>query len=354
MSASRPTDRKPNGVTRIVGSILDPMINAVDVDAVLERIDLDELLASVDLDRVLARIDPNTLLDRVDVDRMLARVDLDVVLRRIDVAGIVDRVDIDRIVQRVDVGKIVDRVDIDRIVDRVDIGRIVDRVDIDQVLDRVDVARIVERVNVARVATTTATTMTSSALDLVRRQLARLDILLASFVRRVLRRRPPTTRTVPGEPVGSPAGAFTRLLAYVVDTFLVSGMLAAGFALFTYLADLFVSPDIHPTQGGSDWWAIVAGVFTFAYFWLSTAATGRTPGKALLGLRVVRREGGAVGGGRAFVRALVFPFSFVFGLGFVGVVGGRSRRALHDVAARTVVVYDRDELVPISSAKLRE
>ena len=381
MSASRPTDRKPNGVTRIVGSILDPMINAVDVDAVLERIDLDELLASVDLDRVLARIDPNTLLDRVDVDRMLARVDLDVVLRRIDVAGIVDRVDIDRIVrrvdigkvvdrvdidrvvdrvdidrivQRVDVGKIVDRVDIDRIVDRVDIGRIVDRVDIDQVLDRVDVARIVERVNVARVATTTATTMTSSALDLVRRQLARLDILLASFVRRVLRRRPPTTRTVPGEPVGSPAGAFTRLLAYVVDTFLVSGMLAAGFALFTYLADLFVSPDLHPTQGGSDWWAIVAGVFTFAYFWLSTAATGRTPGKALLGLRVVRREGGAVGGGRAFVRALVFPFSFVFGLGFVGVVGGRSRRALHDVAARTVVVYDRDELVPISSAKLRE
>jgi uncharacterized RDD family membrane protein YckC len=93
---------------------------------------------------------------------------------------------------------------------------------------------------------------------------------------------------------------------------------------------------------------------TFGYFWLSTAATGRTPGKALLGLRVLRGDGDTVGGGAAFVRALVFPVSFVFGLGFVGVIGGRSRRALHDVAARTVVVYDRDSVVPISAAKLRE
>jgi uncharacterized RDD family membrane protein YckC len=347
MSASRPVDRKPNGVTRIVGSILDPMINAVD---------LDELLAGVDLDRVLARIDPNTILERVDLGRVITRVDLDEVLRRVDVDAIVRRVDVDAIVERVDVEKIVERVDVEAIVERVDVASIVARVDVDQIVDRVDVARIVERVNVARVATSTATTMTSSALDLVRRQVARLDVLLASFVRRVFRRRAPTA-LVPGETIRYPAGAFTRLLAYVVDTLAISALLAGAVSLFTYLADLFLTKDLHPTRGAGEWWGVVAAAVTFGYFWLSVAATGRTPGKALLGLRVVRRNGDAVGGRAAFVRALVFPFSFVLGLGFVGVVGGRSRRALHDVAAGTVVVYDRDAIVPVSpmsSAKLRE
>lgn len=335
MSASRPADRKPNGVTRIVGSILDPMINAVD---------LDELLAGVDLDRVLARIDPNTILERVDLGRVIARLDLDDVLRRVDV---------DAIVRRVDVEAIVRRVDVEAIVERVDIASIVARVDVDQIVDRVDVPRIVERVNVARVATSTATTMTSSALDLVRRQVARLDVLLASFVRRVFRRRAPTA-LVPGETVLYPAGAFTRLLAYVVDTLAISALLAGAVSLFTYLADLFLTNDLHPTRGAGEWWGVVAAAVTFGYFWLSVAATGRTPGKALLGLRVVRRNGDAVGGRAAFVRALVFPFSFVLGLGFVGVVGGRSRRALHDVAAGTVVVYDRETAAPMSSAKLPE
>ncbi|HEX7094279.1 MAG TPA: RDD family protein, partial [Acidimicrobiales bacterium] len=209
------------------------------------------------------------------------------------------------------------------------------------------------RVNVARVATSTATTMTSSALDLVRRQVARLDVLLASFVRRVFRRRAPTA-LVPGETVLYPAGAFTRLLAYVVDTLAISALLAGAVSLFTYLADLFLTNDLHPTRGAGEWWGVVAAAVTFGYFWLSVAATGRTPGKALLGLRVVRRNGDAVGGRAAFVRALVFPFSFVLGLGFVGVVGGRSRRALHDVAAGTVVVYDRETAAPMSSAKLPE
>ncbi|HEX4776798.1 MAG TPA: RDD family protein [Acidimicrobiia bacterium] len=309
-----------------MGSILDPMINAVD---------LDELLAGVDLDRVLARIDPNTILERVDLGRVIARLDLDDVLRRVDVDAIVRRVDVEAIVERVD------------------IASIVARVDVDQIVDRVDVPRIVERVNVARVATSTATTMTSSALDLVRRQVARLDVLLASFVRRVFRRRAPTA-LVPGETVLYPAGAFTRLLAYVVDTLAISALLAGAVSLFTYLADLFLTNDLHPTRGAGEWWGVVAAAVTFGYFWLSVAATGRTPGKALLGLRVVRRNGDAVGGRAAFVRALVFPFSFVLGLGFVGVVGGRSRRALHDVVAGTVVVYDRETAAPMSSAKLPE
>jgi uncharacterized RDD family membrane protein YckC len=42
----------------------------------------------------------------------------------------------------------------------------------------------------------------------------------------------------------------------------------------------------------------------------------------------------------------VLPFSFVLGLGFVGLVFGRRRRALHDVAAGTIVVSDYVSRVP--------
>jgi len=47
---------------------------------------------------------------------------------------------------------------------------------------------------------------------------------------------------------------------------------------------------------------------------------------------------------------LAFPLSFLLlGLGFVGIVIGRERRALHDVIAGTTVVYDWDA----RSARLR-
>jgi hypothetical protein len=47
-----------------------------------------------------------------------------------------------------------------------------------------------------------------------------------------------------------------------------------------------------------------------------------------------------VDGRRAIVRTLAFPLSFlVLGLGFLGILLGDQRRALHDVIAGTAVVY---------------
>ena len=46
---------------------------------------------------------------------------------------------------------------------------------------------------------------------------------------------------------------------------------------------------------------------------------------------------------RGLVRTLAFPLSFLLlGLGFVGILLGRDRCALHDVIAGTAVVYDWD------------
>src|SRR5262249_14595033 len=61
------------------------------------------------------------------------------------------------------------------------------------------------------------------------------------------------------------------------------------------------------------------------------------------GVQVLTDDGYDVSPRRAIVRTLVFPLSFlILGLGFLGILLGDQRRALHDVIAGTVVVYAWD------------
>jgi uncharacterized RDD family membrane protein YckC len=63
----------------------------------------------------------------------------------------------------------------------------------------------------------------------------------------------------------------------------------------------------------------------------------------LLGVQVVDRDGSEVSTRRGLVRTLVFPLSFLLlGIGFLGILFGRGRRALHDSIAGTAVVYAWD------------
>ena len=81
----------------------------------------------------------------------------------------------------------------------------------------------------------------------------------------------------------------------------------------------------------------------FFYFGYSWAMSGRTAGMAVLGVRVVRADGWAIDPWRGVLRALVFPLSFLlFGLGFLGILVQRERRALHDLIAGTAVIYAWD------------
>jgi uncharacterized RDD family membrane protein YckC len=64
---------------------------------------------------------------------------------------------------------------------------------------------------------------------------------------------------------------------------------------------------------------------------------------AVLGIRVVQADGTGADAWRGVVRALVFPFSFLFlGLGFIGLLVQGQRQALHDLVAGTAVVYAWD------------
>ena len=84
-------------------------------------------------------------------------------------------------------------------------------------------------------------------------------------------------------------------------------------------------------------------LWAFVYFVVGLALAGRTVGMGIVGLSVLTRDGSTISGNQALIRTLVFPFSFVFFLGFIGIFTSPERRSLHDAAAGSVVVYDWGE-----------
>ncbi len=74
---------------------------------------------------------------------------------------------------------------------------------------------------------------------------------------------------------------------------------------------------------------------------------GQTPGKRLLGIRVLRLDGGPVTGWVAFERAGGYAAGFATGLlGFAQVLWDPNRQAIHDKIVSTVVVRDGQPRVP--------
>lgn len=140
---------------------------------------------------------------------------------------------------------------------------------------------------------------------------------------------------------GHYAGFFSRAVAFVLDWFIITalfGLMVAGVgAVIGPLLGVSYDPEtIDPVL-----WAVLFGSWVFVYSVVGLTLVGRTLGKTLGGLRVVTREGEPISGWTAVVRVVTLPLSFaLFGLGLIGVVVGKERRALHDVLAGTAVVYD--------------
>jgi uncharacterized RDD family membrane protein YckC len=141
---------------------------------------------------------------------------------------------------------------------------------------------------------------------------------------------------------GKYSGFASRFTAFAVDVGISLGVFMLALAAITFAAKVLTGKDITWNRG--DIWVIIAYVvWAFIYFAYCWAASGRTAGMALFGVRVVRDDGTEAGGRRAVVRTLALPLSFLLlGLGFVGILLGDRRRALHDVIAGTAVIYSWD------------
>jgi uncharacterized RDD family membrane protein YckC len=318
---------------RVVGSVVNPIVDQVDVDDVVERIDVNHLLERVDVDDVLDRIDVNRLLDRIDPDRLLDRVDPD---------------------------RLLDRVDPDRLLDRVDPDRLLERIDVDRLLDRVDVNGIVERTELGAIIARSTTGVFTQLLDVVRTQIVLVDQVVQGVPARALgrsgRELPPApgaadepTETVPTSASeraiavqGRPAGSVSRFLAFLADQFVIGVLFAVGAMLVSTAVEVVIGSTIEIDRARP--WVIVGYLgWAFVYTSASLATAGRTIGKALLGVLVVRSDGSRLDGRRASLRTLVFPLSFLLlGVGFLIGLVRRDRRELQDLIADTAVVYAWD------------
>lgn len=153
------------------------------------------------------------------------------------------------------------------------------------------------------------------------------------------------TTAVPGEDLGLRghySGFVSRFVGYVVDLGVSTGIFMLALAAASFAASLVTGHAINWSRGNIGV-AIALAAWEFVYYAYSWAAAGKTFGMALLGVRVVRRDGADLDVQHAIIRTLAFPLSFLLcGLGFAGILLGRERRALHDVIADTAVVYAWD------------
>jgi len=156
------------------------------------------------------------------------------------------------------------------------------------------------------------------------------------------------TTTPPPPPVaqenlqGHYAGFASRFLAFAVDV----AVITAGFLIILAVINAVFSIVTGKTVNfnRNDTWVVIGYIaWAFIYFAHWWGLNGKTPGGGLFGLQVLTDEGGDVSGRRAIGRTLAFPLSFlILCLGFLGILLGDRRRALHDVIAGTVVVYSWD------------
>jgi uncharacterized RDD family membrane protein YckC len=330
-------------VASVADAVMPAIVDAVDIDETLGRIDVDELLTHIDLDAVVDRIDLQALIERLDLNRVLDKVDLD---------ALIGRVGIEQVLDRIDLNALLEHVDLNQLLERVDINAVVGRVDVNAIMDEVDLGSFTGKITSAVTAGTEG--FLRSMLDLVRRQVVGLDMVILRFTDGLLRRQPGSlplgpTLLVPSDEgetgtshvSGRYAGPVSRLLAFAVDALLVVALFALGTSILNYLTHLLTGYHLERGSSNSFWWAIALAVWAFFYLWIGPAVAGRTLGMALIGLRVLATDGSAISQRQSFFRVLTLPLSVILlGIGLLMAVFGAERKALHDHIGGTCIVYD--------------
>lgn len=313
------------------------------------------------VDRVVDRVVTpfvQPVVDAVDVDELLDQVDLDALLDRIDVDALLDRVDVNRLLDRVDPDRLLDRVDPDRLLDRVDPNRLLDRVDPNRLLERVDVDALVSRTELRSIIARSTAGVFGSVVDVGRSTVMAVDLMVHRVPDQLRHaatprsRRPEATALPRSRSLLSldravslqdrPAGVVSRFAAFLVDAFVVTATFALLVTLTVTASDIIIG--IRPDPADIPLLMTTAFfLWQLLYYVGLTAATGRTVGKAVLGLCVTEQDGSDVGGRGALLRTLTFPLGFfLFGAGFLLGLARDDRRMLHDLIGRTSVRYQWD------------
>lgn len=153
------------------------------------------------------------------------------------------------------------------------------------------------------------------------------------------------------------AGAGGRAYAFVIDwhirVALAIAWYGAGALLHSWITRGAPTLSV-PFDPGPGWFLGVmtptAGLYFLYHPVLEIALRGRTPGKRFAGLRIVTRDGGTPGIGALLVRnvfRLVDSFPAMYCVGLVATLVTRQHVRLGDLAAGTLLVYERERALPL-------
>ena len=150
-----------------------------------------------------------------------------------------------------------------------------------------------------------------------------------------------------------PAGFFSRLVAFMIDLVIISvisTLLVTGInEILTFfgvkiLITRWINSSINAETINSILKILVVilyYIFSFFYFAIFYALISYTPGKYLIGLRVVRTDGYRLGFWKSALRAMGYYLSaLLLFMGFFWIIIDKRRQGLHDKIAGTVVIYN--------------
>jgi uncharacterized RDD family membrane protein YckC len=157
--------------------------------------------------------------------------------------------------------------------------------------------------------------------------------------------------------LGHYAGFISRLIAFIIDIVIITFVLSftTWFLSVTItilqikrilnwiLTNLPGLKSIFNAISSPSALVLYAFLFIILYNIFFISITGQTPGKALMGVRVVPLRGGKISLWRAALRYLGYYISgAALGLGFLWILVDNRRMAWHDQIARTCVIYAWD------------
>jgi uncharacterized RDD family membrane protein YckC len=148
------------------------------------------------------------------------------------------------------------------------------------------------------------------------------------------------------------AGPGSRSYAFLIDWHirLILAVAWYAFAALIFNGRISLAAPVAPS---ARWFALVvlpaAAIYFLYHCVLELAMRGRTPGKRVAGVRLVTRHGGAPGAGALLTRnvfRLIDSLPLFYGVGLVSVAATREHLRIGDMAAGTLLVYERTAALP--------
>jgi uncharacterized RDD family membrane protein YckC len=137
------------------------------------------------------------------------------------------------------------------------------------------------------------------------------------------------------------AGFWIRLLAYIIDYVIIF----ISMCILAFILGVIFSEEVNQISSEDlETLGTILGIILFyLYFWVATSVYQTTIGKRILKLKVISSNDTKISWGKAFLREIIGKIlsSFVFGIGFLIIGFSKEKQGLHDIIAKTYVIYEK-------------